>query len=71
MDRQDMNFLSKTGTPCSAHQISIAIEEEKAEVKSTLYNIFEKEGRVERKGTIEGQQASLRGLVQGGSSDQG
>ena len=33
MDRQVMNVLSKTGTPCSAHQISIAIEEEKAKVK--------------------------------------
>ena len=71
MDSKVMDFLRKADKPCSAYQISMDIGEVIAKVNSTLYDKLEKEGHVERKGTVEGGQAPLWGLVQGGSSDQG
>ena len=71
MESKVLNFLRMKGKPCSALEISKGVGKTLAkDVNSTLYKLDD-EGRVERKGNVEGRQAPLWGLVQGGSSDQG
>ena len=71
MDIEVIDYLRKTGKPCFAIEISKGVGKTTAkEVNPTLYKLKD-EGRVERKGTVEGGQAPLWVLVQSGRSNQG
>ena len=68
MDSKIIDYLKKEGRPRIPLHIAKGVGKTTAkDVNPTLYRL-EEEGLIQRIGTVEGRQAPLWGLVQGGSA---